>query len=68
MWINSETANCSHLEYQLRATNEELKSAETIIALLREDLINFNSKRNAGQQLTHDPRGTRYKVCGYNPK
>jgi len=26
--------NCSHLEYQLRATNEELNSAKTIIALL----------------------------------
>jgi hypothetical protein len=68
MWINSETANCSHLEYQLHATNEELNSAKTIIALLREDLINLNSTRTAGQQPTHNPRGTRYNVCEYNPK
>ena len=61
-------ANCSHLEYQLRATIEELNSAKTIIALLREDLINLNSKRTAGQQPTHNPRGTRYNVCEYNPK
>ena len=60
-------ANCSHLEYQLHATNEELNSAKTIIALLREDLINLNSTRTAGQQPTHSPRGMRYGVCEYNP-
>jgi len=60
-------ANCSHLEYQLHATNEELNSAKTIIALLQEDLINLNSTRTAGQQPTHNPRGMRYNVCEYNP-
>ncbi len=57
-----------HLEYQLCATNEELNSAKAIIALLREDLINMNTEK-AGQQLTHDPKGTRNNVtCEYDPK
>ena len=61
-------ANCTYLEYQLRATNDELNSAKAIIALLREDLINMNTEK-AGQQLTHDPKGTRNNVtCEYDPK
>ena len=60
-------ADCSNLEYQLRATNEELNSAKTIIALLREYLINLNSTRTAGQQPTLNPRGMRYNVREYNP-
>ena len=62
-------ANCMHLEYQLRATNEELNSAKAIIALLREDLTNMNTMRTADQQLTQDPRGTRHNItCEYDPK
>ena len=62
-------ANCTHLEYQLCATNEELNSAKAIIALLREDLTNMNTMRTADQQLTHDPRGTRHNItCEYDPK
>ena len=62
-------ANCTHLEYQLRATNDELNSAKAIIALLREDLTNMNTMRTVGQQLTHDPRGRRHNItCEYDPK
>jgi hypothetical protein len=61
----SDCANCSHLEYKLRATNEELISAKTIIALLRKDLIDLNTWAT-GQQLTYDPQGPRNNMGEYN--